>query len=438
MSKKSKGKGSAMKRKPVILILISIVALTALYIASLRGGRIETQYEVAEVARGDLENTVTCTGTLSAVGTVEIGTQVSGTIDEIFADFNDSVEKGSILAVLDTTLLKAAVLDAEAGLLSAQAQYDEAFAEYQRNLPLFDKGYISEQEFIPMRSAVKTREAMLRSAIASLERAEANLRYAVIRSPIKGTVIQRTVEPGQTVAASFSTPMLFVIAEDLSKMEIHVAVDEGDIGMIEEGLPVRFTVQAYPDETFYGTVQQIRLQPEIVQNVVTYTVLVDAPNDGGLLLPGMTATVDLVVEHREEVLVVPSSALRFTPTQEMVIEARRMMKERGAALPDSVRQRVGMGMGGVPGREGLSVPTLGGLLSDDSDRKVVWVLDDSGKATPRPVRTGATDGRQTEIVAARWLQEGMQIITGINEAENDDEEEDRGSSRAGPPRFRPF
>jgi HlyD family secretion protein len=266
----------------IIIAAAAIAVCVAVWAIFLRGGEKEEIYQTAKVSRGNIENTVTCTGTLSAVGTVQVGTQVSGAIDHIFVDFNDRVTKNQVLAVVDTTQLAAAVVDAEANLANASALYQQALAEYKRNLPLAEKGYVSPEEFLPVETTVKTREATIKSASASLERARANLRNAVIRSPIEGTVISRAVESGQTVAASFSTPTLFVIASDLSQMEIMVSVDEGDIGQVKQGQTARFTVQGYPDETFHGLVRQIRLQPGTVSNVVTYTVVVTAPKWGPL------------------------------------------------------------------------------------------------------------------------------------------------------------
>ncbi|MFZ1947059.1 MAG: efflux RND transporter periplasmic adaptor subunit [bacterium] len=417
--------------------IAAVAACVAVWAVFLRGSDKEATYQTATISRGDIENTVTCTGTLSAVGTVEVGTQVSGTIEHIFVDFNDKVEKNQVLAVVDTTQLAAAVVDAQASLLNTTALYEQALAEYKRNLPLAEKGYVSQEEFLPIETAVKTREAALKSAKASLERAEANFRNAVIRSPIEGTVISRAVESGQTVAASFSTPTLFVIASDLAEMEILVAVDEGDIGQVKQGQPAHFTVQGYPDETFQGTVRQIRLQPETVSNVVTYTAVVTAPNERGLLLPGMTATVDLVVESTTGVLMVPNGALKITPTEKMMAEARSRMPERptqAGAPSDSTGERTGMtsgrGAGGAP-FQGASF----GPSSASGGMKVIWLLDQTGHVSMRPVRTGATDGKMTEITSPRGIEEGATVITGLN---GQTAGETASGTRDRPPGFRMF
>lgn len=370
-------------------------------------------FEFATVERGNLENIISSTGALKAKGTVEVGTQVSGTIDKVYADFNDTVKKNEILTVLDTTLLSTAVRDAEANLLRAQAQYNLSLTKYEDAQELYKNEYISELDFNTTESEHESARANLLSALASLDRANANLKYAVIRSPINGTVINRIVEPGQTVAASFSTPTLFVIAEDLSQMEIHANVDESDIGQIKQGQAVRFTVESYPDETFHGTVREIRLQPQTIQNVVNYTVVVDAANVNGLLLPGMTATIDFVVEQREDVLLISNTALRFQPSQEMLAELRKTMMEKIADLPDSVkqlrRQEMDMRMQhtGFPGMGAQNESQL------PDDVALLWYFDDKNKLRIMPARIGATDGQKTEIVQGHNIKEGMEFISSI-------------------------
>ncbi len=440
------------------IIIITIIVLLLLgagirYFSSVYGSKNGGSYQFVEVTRGNLENTVSSTGTLSAVGTVEIGTQVSGTIARADVDFNDRVKKGQVLAVLDTALLKIAVLDAEAGLVRAQAQYEQAQAEYERNLPLFEKGYLSGEEFLPIQVNVKTVQASVQSAQAALQRAQTNMKYATIRSPINGTIIQRNVEQGQTVAASFSTPTLLVIAEDLSQMQIYATVDESDIGQIREGQSVRFTVYAYPDNTFYGTVRQIRLQPTTVQNVVNYTVVVDAPNKSGLLLPGMTATVDFIVEERKDVLLVPNAALRLQPTQEMMTELRKNMREHMSALPDSLKQlaqqrRTDRGQFGDG--EGMPLQIQGSAQNNTAQ---LWYLDDRRKLGVMPVLKGATDGLMTEITMVGAgdrgdmtgafmdrpiLKEGMRMISGVTQEKEQNASTSQKSNQQGPRPFRPF
>ena len=224
-----------------------------------------------------------------------------------------------------------AVNDVKADLLKAEAQFDEAQFSYKRDEQLFAKGLMSESDFQTVKTTLKTAEAGLMTARTALQRAIQNLNYAIIRSPINGTVTARSVEAGQTVAASFSTPTLFTIAQDLSKMEIKASVDESDIGQIKVGQAARFTVQAYPAETFEGKVKQIRLEPTTSSNVVNYTVVVSADNKDNLLLPGMTATVEFVIDHKTDVLVVANSALRFQPSDKDLAEAQKRMQSRSAA-----------------------------------------------------------------------------------------------------------
>ena len=270
-----------------------------------------SQFRMEKIKRGSIENTISCTGTLSAVGTVEVGTQVSGTIEKVLVDYNDRVTKGQILAELDLDTFNAAVDAADASVIKAGALYKKATADYERNKPLYEQGHLSAQEILIYETEKETARAELLSAQAVVKKEKINLRNAQIRSPINGVVLERDIEEGQTVAASLSTPTLFIIAENLSNMEIEASVDESDIGMVNKGQKATFTVQSYPDDLFYGTVTQIQMNPTEISNVVTYTVILDAPNMNGKLLPGMTATADFVVEKAENELLVSNAALNF-------------------------------------------------------------------------------------------------------------------------------
>ncbi len=288
-----------MKKKTIFISVISITAIILIYFLFFNRSDAGTnKFIFASITRGDLSTTITSTGTLQAVTTVDVGTQVSGKIDRLLADFNYKVKKGQLLAVLDTTNLALQVNNALTGLQKAQASYDVAKATYERDQTLFEKKFMSELDFITSKSNYQTAMANLNSAKSSLAQAKTNLSYAYIYSPIKGKIINRNVEEGQTVAASLSAPTLFTIAEDLSKMQILANVDESDIGQIKEGQDAQFTVQAYPDKKFTGKVFQIRLGSSVVSNVVNYIVVVNAENDDNLLLPGMTATVDFYVERK--------------------------------------------------------------------------------------------------------------------------------------------
>src|SRR5690606_23270875 len=293
-------------------------------------------YRFVEITRGDVESVVSSTGTLQATETVEVGTQVSGQIAEIHVDFNDRVEKGQLIARIDPTLLRQEVRAAEVSVERSRAELEQARRQYERIAKLYEQKVVTDSEHDAALYSYDVARAAYASAQLNLERARQNLGYTEIRAPISGIVVERSVDVGQTVAASMSAPKLFLIAKDFSEMEILATVDESDIGLIHQGQPVRFTVQAYPDAEFRGTVRQVRLQSTVQENVVSYSVVVAVENADGRLLPGMTATVEFIVERAEDVLLVPNTALRFRPTEEMrqALAARR---EREGAAAASAR-----------------------------------------------------------------------------------------------------
>jgi len=413
-----------MKKIIVFIIVVVIIAAAWFFFFNTNESNKES-YSFAEIKRGDINTIITSSGSIEAVSTVEVGTQVSGRITKIYADFNDHVKRGQLLATLDTTFLSASVTDQKAGLAKAQAQYNEALSKFERNKKLFKQKYISELDYIVSETAVQTAKASLQSAHSGLERAITNLNYAFIKSPIEGTIINRNVEAGQTVASSFSTPTLFTIAEDLSNMQILAQVDESDIGEIKDGQKVIFTVQAY-DRNFEGTVKQIRLQPQTVQNVVNYTVVVKAKNESGLLLPGMTATVDFYVEEKKDVLIVPNSALRFKPTQQMLDSFKKQMEERRKNLPNSSKMK-------RQGNQGQRKQRMASFFSQNgsggkNNFAQLWEMDSTGNFKMHFSRTGSTDGKNTEIVHGRGIKEGMKIISEVN---NVSEEKSTNNSRMG-------
>ncbi len=390
-----------MKKLIVSLgIMLLFVAGGIVAFQRLSSSKQETDFQFAALGRATIENLVSSTGTLSAVGTVEVGSQVSGTIEKVLADYNDKVKKGQILAVVDTSLLTASVSEAKANLAKAQAQFNQSQTEYQRNEKLFKEGYISEITYLTKKTDVETTSAAVQSAEIALKRARTNLKYAEIRSPITGTVIERSIEAGQTIAASMNAPTLFTIAEDLSHMQIEAAVDESDIGQIKEGMAARFTVQAHSEETFIGAVKQIRLQPATVENVVTYTVLVDALNEKGLLLPGMTATVDFIVEERQNALALPNSALKVQISQETLAAAQQ---KQGASSSQNAN--------GTQRPAGENPPNGGAKMSR------VFYLDDAGKLDVAHFVAGMSDGTVTEILESRELKDGIRVITGVTTTE---------------------
>lgn len=420
MKKKQKRRGIT------ILIVLPVLVASGFLFKSCLTHTYEGGFEFALIERGDLENIVTCTGTLSAVETVDVGAQVSGIVEKLYVDFNDPVKKGQVLAVLDKTLFEVAVEDAEAAVARAGAKLDQARAELTRNRPLFEKGHLSEMEFLVTRTTAQTAEADLKTAEAALKRAKTNLGYTVIHSPVDGTVIERSVDAGQTIAASFQAPRLFIIARDLTRMQIETDVDESDIGQIRENQAVRFDVQAYPDEIFTGKVRQIRLQPTTIQNVVNYTVVVDALNEKGMLLPGMTATVDFLVDERRDVLLVPNTALNFKPSLELTEKygSRMMEKMKHGASGQGANEISGTPMGNGSGMMPGQLPGQTGT---------VFYLDQKGIPTPATLVKGVSDGKMTEIVKSTDLEEGMELITAYRRGKNSGEKSKHSSIFSPPP-----
>lgn len=376
----------------------------------------EAAYRFTTIERTNLEATVSATGTLNAVTTVQVGTQVSGLVTEIHTDFNQRVKKGQLLARIDPTLLEQTVRDAQAVLERNNAELAQAQREFDRSKQLFDNQVLTQSEFDSAEYRLAVAMANVKSAQVSLERAQRNLSYSRIYAPIDGVVIERNVDVGQTVAASLSAPQLFLLANDLSQMEILASVDESDIGAIHEGQDVRFTVQPYPTEKFVGEVRQVRLQSSTVENVVTYTVVVSVENTSGRLLPGMTATVDFITGAADSALVVSNSALRFRPSAEQLAAL-------ATATPDSSRARPGAGdsarVGGrdsarTGGRDSARAPTrrgagAGAQGASGAVGSTLYYLNEKGELAALRVRTGLTNGQQT-VVEGPGLREGMQII----------------------------
>ena len=428
-----------MKKKKRVLMTVGILMLILMggfVFKSCSKGVKQATFQTTPVKRGNLENIVSSTGTLSAVETVEVGSQVSGIVEKMLVDFNDKVTKGQVLAILDKTLFEAAVKDAEAGVFRARAKADQGEAELKRNQPLVEKGHLSEMEFLVTKTNAETAKADLAIAEAALKRAKTNLGYTVIRSPISGTVIERTVDAGQTIAASFQAPKLFIIAEDLTRMQIEANVDESDIGQIKENQEARFEVQAYPDEKFTGKVRQIRLQPTTIQNVVNYTVVVDASNETGKLLPGMTATVDFLIDERHDVLLVPNTALNFKPNQEMLKKYGPQMKEKMQKMWAERRkdgsERHSMGFGGGTSATGFGGGNMMGMIGQGGNMPnnmgIVFYLDETGIPGAVTLQKGVTDGINTEVVRSPILKEGMEVITAYSTVDSSKTKKTNGVS----------
>lgn len=315
-----------------ILAAVAVLALLAGAATLVRSvSKPKAVLRLAAVTRGELHVEITSSGTLQARNTVEVGTQVSGTIARLYADFNGRVRRGQLLALLDTTFLQASVLDARANFQKAEAQLLLAENARKRSETLFQEKLIPELDWETVLAQYQSVLAARTSALAQLERARINLSYAYVRSPIDGIVISRNIEVGQTVAASLNAPTLFVIADDLAKMQISAMVDEGDIGKVAVGQKALFTVDAYPERSFRGTVSKIYLQPTTVQNVVSYTAIVELDNADLSLMPGMTANVTVITKEQPDALLVPVAALAFQPAGDKAAPGRRPSDDSAAA-----------------------------------------------------------------------------------------------------------
>jgi HlyD family secretion protein len=386
-------------------------------------------YRFATITRGNLAATVSATGALSAVKTVQVGTQVSGQVAALYADFNQHVKKGQLLARIDPTLQEQAVQDAQAGVERAQSQLTLSQQQYDREKTLFDAKVITADEFGTAQSTYEVNKANLKSAQIALDKAKQNLAYTYIYAPIDGVIVQRTVDVGQTVAASLSAPELFLIANDLSQMQILANVDESDIGQIQVGQPVTFTVQAYPNRTFTGTVDQVRLQSTTQDNVVNYTVVIAVSNTDGKLLPGMTATVQFLTGSAKNVLLVPNAALRFRATSDMMAQVGFGQRQRtaGASATGQGAGASASAAGGWNGqRSGASGANAGtgavrGVGAPNGNARsmgLLWYLDKNGKLAVARVKTGLSDGQTTEITPrdSTTVQPGLQVIVGTTGA----------------------
>lgn len=440
-----------MKKKIIIIIAILIVIAGVVigYTIINRNKASIIQYKKEPIEKGDIKTLVVATGTLNPVTLVDVGSQVSGRIAHLYADFNSRVKEEEVLAQLDQSLFLTRVKQDEANYKSSAATLEKAKVNlknikksYDRALDLFERALISleekedvETQYYAALTDVQMAKARLEQAKAQLDSSKVDLAHTIIKSPINGIVISRNINVGQTVAASFQAPVLFQIANDLSKMQVECSVDEADIGKVKEGQKVKFTVDAFPDENFSGEVSQVRYSPEIVQNVVTYTTIVEVDNPEMKLRPGMTATVSVVVGEAKNKLLVPNSALRFTPQlspEEMKEIVEEIRKERigkrskaghQAGGPAAEKQRPQSG-GQFAGRMGSGIQ---GVLRKDVSR--VWVEDEKGKLRPIFIKTGITDNNYTEVIWGN-LKEGQQVITGVESgSESSKSSRDSGSMR---------
>ncbi len=412
--------------------MLAVVAVTLLTVHSCKKSKAYI-YETSKATMGSIVNTVTATGTIEAITSVVVGTQVSGIVEKLYVDFNSQVKKGQVLAELDKTALRSGVQQSLATLDNAKAEMEYQASNYERSKALYEKNLIAQADYDQARYNQEKSKATLKNSQAQYDKAMVQLGYATIYSPIDGVVMNRAVDEGQTVAASFNTPEIFTIAQDLTQMQVEADIDESDIGMIRKGQRVEFDVDAFPDEKFAGTVEQIRLSPVTTSNVVTYTVIINAPNPDKKLLPGMTANIVIYAEEIKDVLTIPYKATKFTPAADYIA---RLDKETalvsdkngttgGAGFPGgtgrpaggmsgtgagtgaggSAGTGAGRGMQGMPGGqlpegftppEGFKTPTR------------VWVKDEKG-IHPVRVELGSNDGDNAEVQSG--LEEGAEVVT---------------------------
>lgn len=410
-------------RRSHAFIGLAVVLLAAAAFVLLRDGDADVRYVTAPVSRGDVLDVVGATGTLQAVTTVQVGSQVSGTIQALHADFNSQVRKGQVLARLDPSLLQARLGQVQAALASAQANVERSRATLEdarqklaRAQTLSKEGLVPQSDLetagathAEAAAQLKASQAAVTQAAANVRQAQVDMTHTVIAAPIDGVVVARNVDVGQTVAASLQAPVLFVIANDLSRLQVSASIDEADVGRVRAGQEATFRVDAFPNEVFTGTVEQVRLQPITLQNVVTYTTIIGVNNPGQRLMPGMTATVSVIVDRRDDVLRVPAAALRFRPEGYEETAAGGRAGGGGAGRPasaDGARPRGGGGARPGGGGEGGRMGGRGGTRAS-----VVFVLDAKEAPQPMRVRPGITDGQFVEI--RDGLTEGQAVITGI-------------------------
>lgn len=361
--------------KKKTLVIVAVAAIAALAVWLLSGGKKEEKitFDTAAVAPANIMNSITATGTIEPVTSVTVGTQVSGIVSKLFVDYNSVVKKGQVIAELDKTNLMSQLNTAKTQLATAQSQLNYQTANYKRYKTLFEKGLVAADDFDNAKLSYTQAKEQVVSAKEEVQRAQTNLGYATITSPIDGVVLSKSVEEGQTVAASFSTPELFTIAQDLTNMQVVADVDEADIGDVKEGERVTFTVDAYPDDTFEGEVKQVRQEATTSNNVVTYEVVISAPNADLKLKPGLTANVTIYTAERKGVLSVPSKALRFTPQKETVGKMK--------------------------------------IVDVANAKNKVWTIE-GNSIVAHKVNIGMTDGTNTQIVGG--IAEGTKVVTGLN------------------------
>lgn len=384
------------KKTAIVVVVLAAVGGGVYYYLQKQNAPFDVTYETAKVEKATIGNSITATGTIEAVTSVDVGTQVSGLIDKIYVDYNSEVKKGQVIAELDKTNLISELNSANSQLSAAQSDLNYQKSNYTRMKTLYDKGLVSADDFESARLAYQQAQSTVAQRQEAVAKAKTNLGYATITSPIDGIVLSKSVEEGQTVASSYSTPTLFTIVKDMTDMRVIANVDEADIGDIKEGQRVTYTVDAYPDETFEGTVTQVRNEATTDNNVVTYEVVISAPNPDLKLKPGLTANVTIYTMEQEGVLSVPTKALRFTPTKETVGPQDKIV--------------------------------------DCNGTHKVWKRD--GKTFKAySVQTGITNGTRTQIISG--VKEGDVVIVDMKEAEGDETAESTDDSNSEQSPFAP-
>lgn len=400
------------KRVFIAVALLVVGGAAAMYYQKEKGKpkEEEPKYRTAVVDKGNITQTVTASGTLNPVALINVGSQVSGTVVELKADFNDRVKQGQVLLKLDPTIFNAQIKQSEASLASAEASKRLAQATLERNQKLVTQNYISATAMDQAKREVEVADANIKLARAQLDRVKADLNNSVIRSPIDGVIIKRTIDMGQTVAASFQTPNLFQIARDLTKMQIDTSVSEADVGSLKDGLPARFVVDAYPDREFEAKLRQFRLAANVQQNVVTYNVVLDVDNKDELLKPGMTAQVRLVVGSRENVIRIPTAALRYKPTEEEQAKEAKALKDKEKNNNGSASSPASTSAG-----SNLPAPDVDDDVAFRTKKDLtrtfkLYKLDDKNQAKTVDVKIGLSNFKYTEVISGD-LKPGEKVIT---------------------------
>ena len=397
------------KKGILLLVLVALIVAGVYYYKQSKVLLPEEMYRLQPISQGDVVQTVSANGTLNPVTLINVGAQVSGRVNKLFVDFNDYVEKNQILLTLEPTLFNAQIEQSQGNVRNAQASIDLASASEARMRTLFTQDFVSKQDLDQAVQALKSAKAQLETARGQLLRDQTNLSYSIIRSPVSGVVVDRVVDVGQTVAASFQTPTLIKIAQDLSKTQIDTSFAEADIGNIQVGQKAKFSVDAFQNRAFVGTVKQLRLNPTVITNVVTYNVVISVDNPEKILLPGMTAYVNIMVAKHDNVMLAPNAALRFKPKQ-----------DGSQASSGANTNNKNHGQRGGKKKSG----------QEDLSSGKVYVIRD-GKLIPMRVSLGISDGRFTEI-ASKDLKLNEQVIVGENQTN------DANSPSASSMRFRMF